>query len=52
MPTFRTVQFPVQQLLVLPNQPGLTLEPSSRLYTQRDRQDVRIDRIGPGVRST
>ncbi len=49
-PFFRGYQFSYNNLSVMPGRQDLTIEPSIRLYTQRDNLDVKLTRIGPGVR--
>jgi tetratricopeptide (TPR) repeat protein len=49
-PFFKGVQFSVNNLTGLPGKQELTLEPSLRVYMQRDKQDVKLTRIGPGAR--
>ena len=49
-PFFTGWQFALNNLTGLPGKHDLTLEPSVRLYTQRDNLDVKLVRIGPGVR--
>jgi hypothetical protein len=51
-PFFRGVQFSYNNLSGLADQQDLTLEPSIRLYTQSDQQDVKLTRVGPGLRTT
>ncbi|MDE2371341.1 MAG: hypothetical protein KGN16_20400 [Burkholderiales bacterium] len=49
-PLFKGLQLSVNNLSVLPGHPDLTLEPSLRLYTQRDNQSTKLLRVGPGLR--
>jgi hypothetical protein len=49
-PFFRGFQFSVNNLTGLPGNHDLTLEPSLRVYMQKDKLDVKLLRIGPGVR--
>jgi hypothetical protein len=49
-PFFKGVQFSINNLTGLPGRQELTLEPSIRIYMQRDKQDVKLTRIGPGAR--
>ncbi|CAD5366370.1 exported hypothetical protein [Rubrivivax sp. A210] len=49
-PFFNGLQLAYNNLSVLSAWPDLTLEPSIRFYTQRDKQQVTINRIGPGTR--
>lgn len=49
-PFFTGYQFAYNNLSGVPGREDLTVEPSIRLYTQRDKQDVKLLRIGPGVR--
>jgi hypothetical protein len=51
-PFFKGVQFSVNNLTGLRDNNDLTLEPSLRVYYQRDQLDVKLLRIGPGLRST
>lgn len=49
-PYFTGYQAAYNNLSAIPNHPDLTVEPSIRLYTQKDKQDVKLLRVGPGVR--
>lgn len=49
-PAFKGVQVSINNLTGWNGGDELTLEPSLRLYRQTDQQDVRITRIGPGLR--
>lgn len=51
-PTFKGVQLAYNNLSSLERWRDLTLEPSIRFYTQRDKDDVKLQRIGPGMRLT
>lgn len=51
-PFFNGAQFSFNNLSTLAGREDLTLEPSLRLYTQSDQQDVKLTRVGPGLRST
>jgi hypothetical protein len=51
-PFFRGAQFSYNNLTGLPGQPDLTLEPSLRVYYQKDKLDVKLLRVGPGVRTS
>jgi hypothetical protein len=51
-PFFKGVQFSVNNLTGLSDNGDLTLEPSLRIYVQRDQLDVKLVRIGPGVRTS
>jgi len=51
-PFFKGTQFSYNNLSGLADNQDLTLEPSIRLYTQSDKQDVKITRVGPGMRVT
>jgi hypothetical protein len=52
-PFFKGVQVSYNNLTGLSyHDHELTLEPSARIYTQRDKQDVRLLRLGPGIRLT
>jgi hypothetical protein len=49
-PFFQGYQFSYNNLSVMPGRQDLTIEPSIRLYTQKDKQEVKLTRFGPGVR--
>jgi hypothetical protein len=49
-PFFKGVQFSYNNLTGLREGQDLTFEPSVRLYMQRDKQDVKLMRFGPGAR--
>lgn len=49
-PFFNGLQLAYNNLTGLDKNHDLTLEPSIRFYTQRDKQDVRLTRVGPGLR--
>ncbi|MDE2501678.1 MAG: hypothetical protein KGL18_01690, partial [Burkholderiales bacterium] len=49
-PLFKGLQLSVNNLSVLAGHPDLTLEPSLRLYTQRDNLGTKLLRVGPGLR--
>jgi hypothetical protein len=51
-PFFRGAQLSYSNLTTLADDGALTLEPSLRFYTQKDKQEVTLTRIGPGVRSS
>lgn len=52
-PFFKGLQLSYNNLTGLSyNDHEVTLEPSARLYTQRDQLDVKLLRLGPGVRLT
>jgi tetratricopeptide (TPR) repeat protein len=51
-PLFRGAQLAYNNLTAMSDNDDLTIEPSIRYYTQSDKQDVKISRIGPGVRTT
>lgn len=49
-PLFKGAQFAYNNLTGVASNEDLTLEPSIRLYTQSDQQDVKLTRVGPGLR--
>jgi hypothetical protein len=49
-PFFRGAQFSYNNLTGMADNADLTLEPSMRVYWQRDNQEVRLLRVGPGIR--
>ncbi|MCC6992403.1 MAG: hypothetical protein IT181_25590, partial [Acidobacteria bacterium] len=49
-PFFNGVQLSYSNVTGLLEDSALSIEPSLRYYTQRDQQDVKLTRIGPGVR--
>jgi hypothetical protein len=51
-PFFKGVQFSLNNLTGLSDNGDLTVEPSVRIYVQRDQLDVKLVRIGPGVRTS
>jgi hypothetical protein len=51
-PFFRGVQFSYNNLTGFADNSDLTFEPSLRVYMQRDKQDVKLLRVGPGVRTS
>jgi hypothetical protein len=51
-PFFRGFQFSYNNLTGVDGHDDLTVEPSIRFYSQKDKQDVKIWRLGPGVRTS
>jgi tetratricopeptide (TPR) repeat protein len=49
-PFFRGAQFSYNNLTGMSDNGDVTLEPSVRVYWQRDKQEVKLLRVGPGIR--